>query len=136
MHERNLCHLRTTAIQDWPVPESKKDVQSFLDLVNYYGRFIRNCSAIANPLTLLTKNIPFAWTENTQHAFEVLKTKITTAPVLQTFHSAYPTIVSKRRLELCNRGCTGTRPSSWKTSCSFQIQKTQFCRTKSCSIKA
>ena len=85
---------KTKAIKEWPQPESKKEVQSFLGLVNYYRRFIPGCSNIAKPLTELTKDVPFQWTDRTQDSFEMLKSKITSAPVLQTFHPDYPTIVT------------------------------------------
>jgi hypothetical protein len=50
---------KTSAIEVWETPTSKKELQSFLGLVNYYRRFIRNCSKITKPLTELTKNVPF-----------------------------------------------------------------------------
>ena len=54
---------KTKAIEEWPKPENKKEVHSFLGLVNYYKRFIKNCSDIAKPLTALTKDVVFVWTE-------------------------------------------------------------------------
>ena len=51
---------KVKAISEWPRPKSKRDVQSFLGLVNYYRRFIKSCSRIAKPLTLLTKNVTFS----------------------------------------------------------------------------
>lgn len=85
---------KTAAIKSWTIPESKKDVQSFLGLVNYYRRFIRNCAQIAKPLTELTKNVPFEWTEKQQSAFSRLKNAVITAPVLQTFDPRYPVYVT------------------------------------------
>lgn len=85
---------KTKAIKDWPTPRNKKDVQSFLGLLNYYRRFIRSCSAKAKPLTELTKNVPFIWKEETQKAFESLKRTISEAPVLKTFDPKLPIIVT------------------------------------------
>ena len=36
---------KVNAIQDWPTPTKKKQVQAFLDFANYYRRFIKNYSA-------------------------------------------------------------------------------------------
>ena len=95
MHERHLCHLWTTAIQDWPVPKSKKYVQSFLGLVNYYRRFIRNCSAIANPLTLITK-YPVRMNWKCTKCLWSPQDQNCDGPSLQTFHSVYTTIVTTK----------------------------------------
>jgi hypothetical protein len=71
------------SILDWVTPFSVKDVQSFLGLADYYRRFIENLSKIAKPMTdLLKKNKKFEWSEKAEEAFQVLKTKLTTAHVL------------------------------------------------------
>ena len=52
-------------------------------MAGYYRRFIENFSKIAVPLTNLTKKtVPFVWCSKCQEAFDVLKKKLTTAPVL------------------------------------------------------
>lgn len=70
-------------ILNWPIPKNLTQLQSFLGLVNYYRRFIKNFAEFARPLQNLTrKNIPFVWTEEYDIAFETLKNKITSPPVL------------------------------------------------------
>ena len=54
---------KTTIIKQWPTPTCKKHVQSFLGLVNYYRRFIKGCCAHSKPLTTLTNNVEFSWTD-------------------------------------------------------------------------
>jgi hypothetical protein len=49
---------KVAAIKEWKVPESVKEVQSFLSLANYYRRFIRNYSKTAAPLTDLIRKDP------------------------------------------------------------------------------
>ncbi|XP_073018392.1 uncharacterized protein [Primulina eburnea] len=59
------------------------EVRSFLGLAGYYRRFIENFSKIALPLTSLTrKSVKFEWTIACQQAFQELKDKLTSAPVL------------------------------------------------------
>jgi hypothetical protein len=70
-------------VLDWKVPQTVKAVHSFLGLASYYWRFIENFSKIAKPLTsLLEKSADFLWTNERQKAFDVLKKRLTTAPVL------------------------------------------------------
>ena len=70
-------------IEDWPTPQNVHEVRSFMGLATYYRRFIRDFSELAAPLTDLTgKRVSFKWTEDEAHAFECLKKKLVSAPVL------------------------------------------------------
>ena len=76
------------AVQEWPVPRTVKQVRSFVGLAAYYKRFIASFGEICKPLyQLCEKNRQFLWSLDCQHAFETLKDKLTTAPIL-----AYPVI--------------------------------------------
>jgi hypothetical protein len=69
-----------------PPPTNVKGIRRFLGTCGYYRKFIKNYSNIASPLSELTKkDIKFNWTDSCQDAFEDLKNKLTSAPVL-----AYP----------------------------------------------
>ncbi|KAI4902921.1 hypothetical protein NFI96_007389 [Prochilodus magdalenae] len=83
------------AVQDWPPPSSLKEVQRFLGFANFFRRFVRNFSAVAAPLTALTRKTPgrFRWTVEAQQAFEELTRCLTTAPVLQLPDPRAPFIV-------------------------------------------
>ncbi|XP_070206100.1 uncharacterized protein [Littorina saxatilis] len=73
-------------IDEAPVPETKKQVRAFLGLAGYYRKFIPNFSAIALPLSDLTKkNSPntVVWTAECEKAFRALKARLTSKPVLQ-----------------------------------------------------
>ena len=60
-----------------------KQVQGFLGFGNFYRRFIRGFSEIARPLNkLLKKDRKFEWTTECQQAFNDLKTRFTSEPVL------------------------------------------------------
>ncbi len=86
---------KTQAVRDWPRPTSAKQVQRFLGFSNFYRRFIRNFSAIAAPLTALTrKNVKgFQWTEEAEKALCKLKDRFTSAPVLTIPDPELPFIV-------------------------------------------
>jgi len=73
-------------VQKIQPPKNTTKLRSFLGLVGYYRQFIKNFSAIAQPLNqLLHKDEPYYWGSKQQQAFEKLKEKLVTAPVL-----AYP----------------------------------------------
>ena len=79
---------KVRAIQTMEPPTTVKGIRSFLGTVGYYRNFQPNFSAIARPLTKLTKkNVHFSWSEEAQEAFEVLKQKLIEAPIL-----AYPDV--------------------------------------------
>ena len=60
-----------------------KEVRGFLGLVGYYHRFVPDFSKIVKPLTELTKrDEPYVWTEEREEAFQILKQKLVTAPML------------------------------------------------------
>ena len=60
-----------------------KEVRSFLGLASYYRRFVRGFAEVAAPLHALTEKArEFKWTEACEGAFEELKSRLMTAPVL------------------------------------------------------
>jgi hypothetical protein len=60
-------------------------------VVNYFQKFIEHYSEIAVPLTNLTKKShPWVWTGRCQNAFELLKQKLTEAPLLRTPDESLP----------------------------------------------
>ena len=46
------------AMENFPVPKTKKEVQSFLGLTDYYRCFIKEYASMAVPLTNLTRKMP------------------------------------------------------------------------------
>ena len=64
-------------------PKTVSEVRSFLGLADFYRRFVRNFSTIGSPLTALIKtNVSFHWTDKQEIAFNELKDKLCTAPIL------------------------------------------------------
>jgi hypothetical protein len=71
-------------IKDYPIPRNIRELRGVLGLFSYYRRFIENFSKIAAPLNeLLKKEVEYNWTDKQQQAFEALKEKLITAPIVQ-----------------------------------------------------
>jgi hypothetical protein len=70
-------------VKNFAIPTNITELRGFIGLASYYRRFILNFATIVEPMNkLLRKNIPYKWDEKCQTAFEQLKDKLTTAPIL------------------------------------------------------
>lgn len=77
---------KVSAISNFARPSTKKQVRSFLGLVGFYRKFIPNFSAVAAPLTDLTKkglSNKVVWGEAQENAFTALKSALMVTPVLK-----------------------------------------------------
>ncbi|GJS79275.1 putative reverse transcriptase domain-containing protein [Tanacetum coccineum] len=64
-------------------PKTPTEIHQFLGLAGYYRQFIKGFSKIARPMTKLTqKSIKFDWGEKAEAAFQLLKQKLCSAPIL------------------------------------------------------
>ncbi|GFV41529.1 retrovirus-related Pol polyprotein from transposon 297 [Trichonephila clavipes] len=83
---RSPSDLKIKAIADFPRPTTKTQVRSFLGLVGYYSHYIPNYSRIASPLTDALKGKikkeKITWDEKCGKAFEELKAKLVSQPIL------------------------------------------------------
>ncbi|GJU98713.1 reverse transcriptase domain-containing protein [Tanacetum coccineum] len=71
------------SIKDWTSPKSPTEIRQFLGLAGYYRRFIEGFSKIAKPMTKLTqKKVKFVWGDKQEAAFQLLKQKLCSAPIL------------------------------------------------------
>ncbi|GKE37308.1 reverse transcriptase domain-containing protein, partial [Tanacetum coccineum] len=74
---------KVDVIDKLPHPTSVKGVRSFLGHTGFYRRFIQDFSKIARPMThLLEKETPFVFSKECIEAFNILKKRLTEAPIL------------------------------------------------------
>ncbi|GJU47033.1 putative reverse transcriptase domain-containing protein [Tanacetum coccineum] len=84
---KELCiHVdpaKIESIKDWASPKTPTEIRQFLGLAGYYRRFIEGFSKIAKSMTKLTqKGIKFDWGEKEENAFQLIKQKLCSAPIL------------------------------------------------------
>ncbi|KAJ8774906.1 hypothetical protein K2173_019910 [Erythroxylum novogranatense] len=73
------------AIEKLPPLTNVKGIRSFLGHAGFYRRFIKDFSKIAKPLcNLLEKDVKFEFNEKCLQAFELIKKKLISAPVMIT----------------------------------------------------
>lgn len=70
-------------VQNWPQPTTVRKVRGFIGLANYYKAYIPDYGNLQEPLVRLTdKGAKFIWTPECQQAFETIKERLTTAPIM------------------------------------------------------
>jgi hypothetical protein len=75
---------KVMVIAQYPRPTTTKQLKTFCGMISYYRRFIPNCSKIASPLHKLLKvNARFEWNAEQEHAFQYLKDRLISQPILQ-----------------------------------------------------
>ena len=80
---------KVEVVMSWKRSKSVFEIRSFLGLAGYYRRFIEDFSRLVTPMTRLTrKEVKFVWNDLCEKAFQELKKRLTSFPIL---------IVPKRR---------------------------------------
>ncbi|GJW08591.1 putative nucleotidyltransferase, ribonuclease H [Tanacetum coccineum] len=75
--------VKVEVIAKLPYPTNVKGVRSFLGHAGFYRRFIKDFFKIARPMTqLLIKDAKFIFSNECMQAFDILKNKLTSAPVI------------------------------------------------------
>ena len=89
-------------------PSTIKAVQAFLGLTGYYRRFIKNYAKIAEPLLKLLRspsptksNHPIEWNANCTQAFNTLKERLVSPPIMQSPNFSFPFTLE---LDVCEYG--------------------------------
>ena len=78
---------KVKTITEFPTPSTPTEVRSFLGMVNYCSRFIKNHADLTAPLRKLTlKENDFSWTEECEQAFIKLKKCLASTKNLKFFN--------------------------------------------------
>ena len=113
---------KTEAVKSWPRPTNVSEVRAFLGFAGYYRRYVENFSKIAKPLTDQLKGIPkdidsrskrlkypVEWSEELEEAFETIKQKLISPPILgfadYSLHFNYTPTRQPAGSELCCISC-------------------------------
>jgi len=71
-------------VRNYPRPKTVAELRTLLGLLSYYRKFVKGFAAIAHPLTSLTrKDSKWVWGEEQENAFQKLKRKLITSPILR-----------------------------------------------------
>ena len=90
-NEIHTSNHKVEAMQKALPPRTVQQLQSFLGLVHYYGKFISNLSSLLQHLNnLLKSNARWKWTVACKQTFLVAKEKLATAPVLAHYNPVLP----------------------------------------------
>lgn len=86
---------KVEAIQKMQRPRNVSELRSFLGLLNFFAKFIKNFSAILVPLYhLLKKNVDWHWTDECENTFNKVKKLLTSTEVLRHYDPAKPLILT------------------------------------------
>ncbi|GKA14539.1 putative reverse transcriptase domain-containing protein [Tanacetum coccineum] len=95
---RLLLEIELVTISTKPPTE----IRQFLSLAGYYRRFIEGFSKIAKPMTKLTqKKVKFEWGDKQEAAFQLLKQKLCSAPILALPEGSKDFIAKRKGDFLC-----------------------------------
>ena len=74
---------KVEVVMSWERPKSVFEIRSFLGLAGYYRRFIEDFSRLVAPMTRLTrKEVKYEWNDPCERAFQELKRRLTSAPIM------------------------------------------------------
>ena len=77
-----------------PPPQCKKQVQSFIGMINYLSKFSAQLSDLTEPIRELSKEkVPFNWGPEHDSAFQSRKKEIVVAPILAYYNPNKPAIL-------------------------------------------
>ena len=78
---------KVSAITSMPLPTNRKQVQSFIGMINYLAKFSLKLSKLAEPIRELSKDkVPCKWGPEHQQAFIHMKKEIVSVPVLTYYN--------------------------------------------------
>ena len=89
-----MSEKKVKDIIEWKEPKSVYEIQQFLGFANFYSRFIRGYNSVARPLSNLSrKGQPWNWNQECQQAFDELKNRFVSAPILVNNDPTPPKVI-------------------------------------------
>lgn len=86
--------MKTSAITNMPAPQNKQDLQRFLGMLTYLGKYLKNLSSeTKNMRNLVIKDAEWEWSEQHELEFSKMKEMVSSAPVLQYFDVRKPVMI-------------------------------------------
>ena len=68
------AQTKVSSINTVPEPSSKKEVQSFIGMINFLSKFSARLSKLSEPIPELSKErVPFNWGSEHREAFDAIK---------------------------------------------------------------
>ena len=112
---------KVSVVKDWPVPQNRLQVQSFLGIANYFRNLMVGSAALVHPLRHLCKDsVKFVWTEERQHLTVFVTAMLRTVTTQRQLNNATG---CRARVIKESRRCSGlsTSQSYWRydLSCSL-----------------
>ncbi len=94
IEEIKMNSFKINIIVNWLILINVKDIQSFLDFMNFYKRFIYDYSRIVISLThFIRKDVFFVWFQKCQIAFNTLKKVFTFKIILHYYNSDHKIVI-------------------------------------------
>ena len=75
----------TNKIAKMEKPTNKKELESFLGLINFYSKYLPRYSELIQPFVEMLKNVEFTWMRKQNKALEALKKALTSKPGIKLF---------------------------------------------------
>ena len=89
-----LVQDKIQAIVKMPPPYNKKEVQSFIGMINYLTKFSPHLTELSEPVReLIKEKVPFNWGPEHQESFEALKKELIRAPILAYYNPRKETVL-------------------------------------------
>lgn len=86
---------KVQAIKMIPRPNNISDLRSFLGMINFYAKFVKNISSILSPLYhLLKKGVPWEWNNECELSFKKIKSILMSPDVLAHYDPIKPLILT------------------------------------------
>jgi len=80
-------------IRAYPTPRTNKEALSFVSLCSYYRQYVMAFGVLARPLYDAYKSDPFVWSEKADRAFNLLKDRLCSEPILRAINPRLPFIL-------------------------------------------